>query len=167
MRYSAGGRLARGFGLTVMLVGVVAFAGLAAEPAAGPACDRVIRVTDAWARPAAGMPGMSGMGGTSAVYFTLRNNGDEPEALIGVQSDVAKSLEVHETRIENNVARMVAIPRLEVPAGGQVQLRPGGLHIMVMGLQRALRAGDRFTVELLFERCGKLPVEVVVGEPPS
>lgn len=167
MRYPAGARLARGFGLTVMLVGAVALAGSAAEPAAGPACGRVIRVTDAWARPAAAMPGMPGMGGTSAIYFTLRNNGDEPEALIGVRSDVAESLEIHETRIENDIARMVAIPRLEVPAGGQVQLRPGGLHIMVMGLQRALRTGDRFTVELLFERCGELSVEVVVGEPPS
>lgn len=152
-------------GLAVMLSGAAALAGPATPEPSGAACSQVIRVLDPWARPAHSMAGMHGMGSTTAAYMTLRNDGSESDALIAVRTDVAARPEIHETRIENNVARMVPIPRLEVPAGGQVQLRPGGLHIMLMDLRRALRVGDRFRVVLVFERCGELPVEVVVRQP--
>ena len=82
--------------------------------------------------------------------------------MTGAQSDVAEAVELHETKMENDVMRMQPVASVEVPAGGQVTFEPGGLHIMLIGLQRELEAGDRFKITLQFEESGTLTVEVSV-----
>ncbi len=132
-----------------------------------------VQVTGAWARPAAAMPagegpsshgahGGAGMGATSAIYLTLINTGQRPLALVGVRTEVARAAELHETRLEGQIARMRPVDRIEVPAGGRVELRPGGLHIMLFGLLRDLNPGDRFAVTLTFEGDQELTLEVEV-----
>jgi copper(I)-binding protein len=79
---------------------------------------------------------------------------------------VAKVVEIHETRMEGDVMKMQMLPDgLEVPARGEVQLRPGGYHVMLIGLQRDLEVGDRFAVELLFDKSESLVVEPEVRQP--
>ncbi|MEW6045240.1 MAG: SCO family protein [Bacillota bacterium] len=128
-------------------------------PPAAPAYGGTVHVEGAWARPA------PGMGATSAVYMTLVNRGDRPDALVAVRSDVARAIELHETRIENNVMRMRRVERIEVPPGGRVQLTPGGLHAMLIGLTRKLEEGDRFQAVLVFEHGGELTIEIPVRQP--
>lgn len=141
--------------------------GVEAEPAPP------VQVMGAWARPAVAMlgggghsshdaHGAAGMGATSAVYMTLVNAGDQPLALVGVRTAVARAVELHETRVEGQIARMRPVQRIEIPARGRVELRPGGLHVMLLGLQRDLNLGDRFPVTLTFEGAGEVSVEVEV-----
>ncbi len=140
-------------------------AACAAPAAPGPR----IQVQNAWARPGAmGMGQGHGMshGGesTSAVYFVVVNEGDQPDALIGVISDVAERAELHETKMEGDVAKMQPVPRVEIPARGKVEFRPRGLHVMLIGLKRDLQVGDTFTITLRFERSGEIQVPVSVKE---
>ncbi|SNB70676.1 copper chaperone PCu(A)C [Thermoflexus hugenholtzii] len=132
-----------------------------------------IQIVDPWARP--GMSGGMSMGeghghgghggaATSAVYFVVRNEGDQPDALIGAATDVAETVELHETRMEGDVAKMHPVPRVEVPARGQVEFRPRGLHVMLIGLRRDLKVGDTFTLTLRFEKSGEKQVTVTVKE---
>lgn len=124
-----------------------------------------LRAEDAWSRPAMAMAGHEG-GGMGAVFVTLVNDGDAPDRLLSAQCEIADVVELHETRVEDNVARMRPVAGgIEVPARGRVELKPGGYHIMLMGLQRPLMAGDRFPVVLQFERSGALTIEAVVREP--
>ena len=94
--------------------------------------------------------------------MTLRNNGAAADRLTGVSSPVAERTEIHETRIEDGTATMRPAPGLELKRRASVQLRPGGLHVMLIGLRRPLREGERITLVLTFERAGTIEIEARV-----
>ena len=117
-----------------------------------------VEVSSAWARPA--VPGQTGTG----AFMTLMSK--DGARLIGAASPVAGVVEIHEMAMDNNVMKMRAIPSLELPAGREVQLKPGGHHVMLLDLKQPLKVGDKVQVELRLEtRDGKRvtrPVEVEV-----
>jgi copper(I)-binding protein len=106
------------------------------------------------------------MGATAAVFMRLVNGGSEADRLVGGQTDAARIVEIHQTVVEGDLARMQMLPGgVEVPARSEVLLEPGGFHIMLFDLQRALRVGDRFRLALRFVESENLVVEVEVREP--
>jgi len=138
-----------------------------------------IHVENVWARPTIGssmgagsptqvmqgMPGMSGnadSGMASAAYFVIVNNGSEADTLIGASTDVAKGIEMHETRINNNVAEMVPVTRLDIPAGGRIEFNPEGYHVMLTGLTRDLKVGDTIKLTLQFQKSGAIALDVPI-----
>jgi copper(I)-binding protein len=151
--------------VALLLAGMLAACGAPAGPE--------IMVEDVWARPAMAMGEMEsgessggGMAGTGAVFMLLVNEGGEPDRLVGGETDVAKVVEIHETRMEGEVMKMQMLPDgLQVPAKGEVLLKPGSYHVMLVGMQRDLKPGDRFTIELQFEKSGSLLAESEVREP--
>jgi copper(I)-binding protein len=117
-----------------------------------------ITVSDAWARTS---PMMERAG---AAYMVLQNNGATEDKLLSVESDVAKAIELHETKEMNGMMSMSPVPNIPVPAGGKAELKPGGLHVMLIDLTRELKAGDKVQLTLNFEKAGKVPVTVEVKE---
>jgi copper(I)-binding protein len=99
---------------------------------------------------------------TTAVYLTVQNAGDTADALVAATTDVAGETQLHRTVMAGSTMTMQPVPRIDVPARGEVRLAPGGLHIMLLGLRQALREGDRFTIRLSFERAGTVTVTAVV-----
>ena len=95
-------------------------------------------------------------------YMTLRNNGNAADKLIKVTSPVAERVEIHETKIEGGMAMMRPVAAIELKRRSSVQLKPGGLHVMLMGLQRPLKEGERIKLALTFERAGTIEVEARV-----
>jgi copper(I)-binding protein len=138
-----------------------------------------IRIENAWARPgiaiatkspaphAGGMPGgeMRAMPGNSAIYMVIHNASADADRLVGATAAVARTVELHETRIEGGMAQMRKIDGIPVPAKGKVELKPGGLHVMLIGLKRDLKAGETFPVTLKFQRSGEVRLTVRVREP--
>ena len=115
------------------------------------------------ATPAAGdMSGMAGDGATSAVYFIIKNDGNEADTLVGASSTVASQAEVHQTLIQNDIAEMVPVPSLDIPAHGQVEFKPGGYHVMLVGLTQDLTVGQTIQVTLQFEKSGAITIDVPV-----
>ncbi|MFH5924653.1 copper chaperone PCu(A)C [Roseomonas xinghualingensis] len=114
-----------------------------------------IVVEQPWARAAL-------QGGTGGAFLTLRNTGSQPDRLISASTPLARSTEIHETVRDGDVMRMRPVPALEVPPGGTVTLRPGGAHVMMMGLTQALRPGTTLPLTLTFERAGTVQVQVAV-----
>jgi copper(I)-binding protein len=100
-----------------------------------------------------------------AAYMTLKNTGAAPDRLVKVASPAAEKVEIHETRIESGMAMMRPAGALEIRPGATVELRPGGLHVMMMGLQRPLREGERLKLVLTFEKAGTIEVEAAVEKP--
>lgn len=94
----------------------------------------------------------------SAVFFTVRNDGAVDDALVSASSTACEVVELHTHVVENGVARMRQVPRIAVPAGGVAELRPGGDHVMLIGLHGDLAAGDLVTVDLVFEHAGTVQV---------
>lgn len=136
-----------------------------------------ITVEEPWARAAAamemddgdGMQGASGdmqaQGGTSAAYMILRNAGREADRLVEVQTDVAAVVETHLSEERDGVMVMSRVDGIEVPAQGQTELRPGGLHIMLINLTQDLNPGDTINLTLVFENAGSIQISVPVREP--
>ena len=117
-----------------------------------------ITVSDAWVRnPAiADQPG--------AAYLVIQNNGAAEDKLLSAESDVAKTIELHESMESGGMMQMSPVPDIPVPANGKVELKPGGFHMMLMGLTRSLKIGDKVQLTLNFEKAGKIPVMAEVKE---
>ena len=82
---------------------------------------------------------------------------------MGVKSDVAKRVELHMVKMDDGVMRMrAAKDGVTVPANGSVELKPGGVHIMLMGLSRKLTPGQMFDLTLQFKHQGAVPIQVKV-----
>ena len=114
-----------------------------------------LTVTDVRARPA------PLEGGNGAAFLTVLNGLDTPVQLANITGNVAGAIELHETVDDNGVMKMEPHPEgFEVPAGGALQLQPGGKHVMLLGLVKPLAAGDSFTLTLNF--AGSAPITVTV-----
>jgi copper(I)-binding protein len=95
-------------------------------------------------------------------YMTLRNNGDVADKLVKVTSPLAERAEIHETKIEGGTAMMRPVNGVELKRRSSVQLKPGGMHVMLMGLQRPLKEGERIKLSLTFARAGTIDIEARV-----
>lgn len=166
------GRMA---GVVGVLVGIL---GIFVVSACGAATPPAIEVQDAWVRAAVvtgnmqqeGQEGQEGQnmgeqegmmqhgGSNSAAYMTLINSGDTPDALIAAETDVAETVELHTVEMENGVMKMRPVPQIDVPAQGEQMLKPGGFHIMLLGIQHDLKDGETVTLTLTFEKSGTMDV---------
>jgi copper(I)-binding protein len=139
-----------------------------------------IVITGAFARPT-GMAGSHGHGGhghgghgqmgqggfgVSAAYMKIENKGSQSDVLIAAETDVAGLVELHETVVENNMAMMKPLAEgISLPLGSVTELKPGGLHIMLMQLKRELKAGENITLTLVFKSGKKVTFDVPVRMP--
>jgi copper(I)-binding protein len=104
-------------------------------------------------------PGQPAAGG----YIGITNQGKDADKLISASSPAVESVEIHTMLMEGNVMRMRALESLEIAPGETIKMQPGkGLHIMLIGLKQALKAGDKVPVTLVFEKAGKVDVELMV-----
>jgi periplasmic copper chaperone A len=92
-------------------------------------------------------------------------NGGGNDKLLSVSADVSKTVELHEMKMEGDVMRMRQVDGIELQAGKTVELKPGGYHVMFIGLKAPLKAGDKFPLKLKFEKAGEVTVEVKVEAP--
>jgi len=117
-----------------------------------------IGVADAWVRPTIGD------GRTTAAYMTITNDGDDDDVLRSARSSKAKAVELHKTTMTaDGVMQMREVKNgLPIKAGGTLTLAPGGVHLMVMGLDEALADGGELPLTLEFAKSGPMEVTVPV-----
>ena len=99
---------------------------------------------------------------TGAVYLSIMNMGKDSDQLIGISTPAAESAMLHKSKDENGVMKMEMLDQLEIPAGTTIDILPGHMHIMLMGLKSQLKIGDHVPVELAFKTSGKISVDAVV-----
>jgi copper(I)-binding protein len=113
-----------------------------------------LEIADPWSR--ATPKGSS----VAAGYMKIKNSGSTSDRLISGSSDVGSRFEIHETTMENGVAKMRPIKGgLEIKPGDTVELKPGSFHVMFVGLKKPLTAGSHINATLVFEKAGKVNVE--------
>ena len=125
-------------GLRCLLIGYA----LAAPVAAAQS----VTVTNAWARATA--PGQK----TAGVYLELKS--DSNAAVVAVGSPLAATAELHSMTMQEGVMRMRPLPRIDLPAGQTVRLAPNGMHVMLVGLKRDLKPGDKLPIVLSIQASG-------------
>jgi copper(I)-binding protein len=98
----------------------------------------------------------------TAGYIKLTNTSDKAITIVAAKSDVAKKTEIHDMKMENGAMSMFQIPELTIKAGETVELRPGGKHIMMMGLNGPLKEGQTVNVTLTMKSGESVSVELPV-----
>ena len=101
-----------------------------------------------------------------AAYMRIMNHSDESDRLVGVQSDIAKKTELHtHAKDDNGVMKMVRIDEgIKIGAMKEHSLIRGGQHIMFMGLKGHLETGKIIPLTLLFEKAGKVDIEIIIDQ---
>jgi len=132
-----------------------------------------LTVEGAWARNA---PKTAHAG---AAYLVVKNDGKAADALVGASSPVSGMVQVHESYVVESptgsampgasaatgtVMGMRPVARIDIPAGGSIELKPGGYHIMLMELKQELKAGDTIEITLMFEKAGPVTAKAEVRE---
>ncbi len=135
--------------LIAVLAALFVSPALAADYTAGS-----LKISGPWARAT---PKGAPVGGG---YMTITNTGTAPDRLIGGATGISSSFEVHEMSMDGGVMRMRMLDKgLEIKPGETVTLKPGGYHVMFMGLKEQLKQGESFKGTLTFEKAGKVEVE--------
>ncbi|HTJ98299.1 MAG TPA: copper chaperone PCu(A)C [Bordetella sp.] len=118
---------------------------------------RDIEIDDAWVRATA--PGQSAGGG----YMEIENEGTTPDQLIGIKSDAAGSVSMHQTVTNNGVSTMREVDGgVTVPAKGEVKFAPGGYHIMFEKLKAPFKEGMEIPATLTFRQAGEVEIKFKV-----
>lgn len=119
--------------------------------------QEAITVTEAWVRE---VPPSSTL---TAAYMNIANNGGEDDKLVSVSSTAAETTEIHLSSVDDKgVAKMEKVNEVAVPAGGTAELKPGGYHIMLIGLKEPLTDKENVEIVLEFEKAGKITVNAPV-----
>jgi copper(I)-binding protein len=96
-------------------------------------------------------------------YLSIANTGTAPDRLVSISVPFAGRSEIHEMAVANGVMTMRPMDAgVEVPAGGKVEFKPGGFHIMFMDLKQPLKQDERLKGTLTFEKAGPVEVEFKV-----
>lgn len=105
----------------------------------------------------------------SAAFMTLVNASDTEHSVKSAASPVAATVELHTHTNNNGVMEMRQVPQIDVPAKGRTELKPGGLHIMLIGLTQDLKAGEKAAITLTFEDGSTTTVDAPIQEvtPPK
>ena len=117
----------------------------------------VLEVLEAWARTPLSP------NNNSAAYMVINNPTDQQITIIGASTMVANNVELHESFVDDKgVSRMKSIDNIVVPAQSKIELKPGGIHIMLFDLKKAISSDDKFNMELKIKDMKPITVEVVV-----
>ena len=115
-------------------------------------------VVDAWGRPA-------GEGANGAAYLTIFNPDSLPVRLDSISSTQALVATLHETVLTDGIARMTPLHGVDIPARGQLQMEPGGAHVMLVELRQSMNTGDSLPIMLYFSNGKTISSFVQVRSP--
>ncbi len=115
-----------------------------------------VQIENAYTR--ATVPGQQVAGG----FMKIENKGSADQ-LISASSPVAGEVQLHEMSMEGQVMKMRQVKDIAVPAGGAVELKPGGFHLMFINIKSPLAAGETVPVRLKFAKAGEVEVKMPVN----
>lgn len=140
--------------LFLMAIGLTAVA-------CGGSEEEAVTVTDPWGRTSP----MAAENG--AFYMMLTNNSDSDDTLLSASTEACGMVELHEMYDKGEGVmgmRPVEGGSISVPAGGNAELKPGGLHVMCMGKQTDFAAGTEIPLTLTFENAGEMEVTAEIRD---
>jgi len=144
--------------LTRRLLLTAAVAATLASPAFGHDYQLgALKIGHPWARATVAANG--------GAFLSVDNTGATADRLLRASTDVAAKTELHTHIKDGDIMRMRPVEAIDLPAGKKVMLEPGGYHVMLLGLKKPLKEGERFPLTLEFEKAGKVTVEIAVDKP--
>jgi hypothetical protein len=106
--------------------------------------EREVLIRDGWVQE--GPPSQT----ITAAYMTIQNHSGADISLKSASTEAAQTIELHKMELVAGMMKMHRVETIDIPAGGTVELKPGGYHLMVIGLKKELKEGDKVTITLEF-----------------
>ena len=125
------------------------------------AAETDLTVTDAYVREVP--PGTS----NSLAFMTIKNSGSADRKLVRADSPVAKTVELHTHTNDKGVMKMRQVKAIDIKAKGQVELKSGSYHVMLIDLKQALKEGDSVRVTLTFDDGSTKQLDAPVRKPQT
>ena len=144
-------------GVAATVAAVLALVAMAVPAATHEEKTGDVTIVHPWSRPAA-------QGQNGVIYLGISNSGADEDRLIAVSTPLAEKVELHRSAMEDGIHRMEKVESIAVPAGGAVELAPGGYHVMLVGLKFMLMAEETIPVTFTFERSGDITTGVSVED---
>jgi copper(I)-binding protein len=119
--------------------------------------EKEIEVHNAWVRPTVA-------GENAAVYFAIHNHTAEDDELLSVTSNVTDAIEIHQSSMDNDIMQMSELASVPLAADEELLFKPGGIHIMLIGLKQDLVLGEHMGIVLHFKNHADIVVEVHIEE---
>jgi copper(I)-binding protein len=95
-------------------------------------------------------------------YMTIRNTSATPDKLLSARSPAARAVQTHVTVREGDITRMREVNGYDIPANGELDLKPSGPHLMLVDLKAPLKEGEKVPLVLRFQHAGEVKVELHV-----
>jgi len=140
-----------------IIAGIALSSAILAQGVSKTVTTNAIKIEDAYTR--ATVPGQQVAGG----FMKIENKGASVDQLLSASSPAAGEVQLHEMAMEGNVMKMRQVRDIGVPAGGVVELKPGGYHLMFISLKGPFAAGETVPVKLKFAKAGELEVKMPVN----
>jgi periplasmic copper chaperone A len=140
-----------------IIAGIALSSAILAQGVSKTVTTNAIKIEDAYTR--ATVPGQQVAGG----FMKIENKGASVDQLLSASSPAAGEVQLHEMAMEGNVMKMRQVRDIAVPAGGAVELKPGGYHLMFISLKGPFAAGETVPVKLKFAKAGELEVKMPVN----
>ena len=118
--------------------------------------ERALEVKDPWIRAAPPVVKVL------AAYMTIENNSEKGLSVVGAESPLFERIEIHNTVIEEGLARMLRQERIDLAPRGSIAFSPGGYHFMLLGRKESIEKGDRVEMTLILGNGDRLPFEALV-----
>ncbi|NJD22148.1 MAG: copper chaperone PCu(A)C [Melioribacter sp.] len=119
-----------------------------------------IQIQKAWARPAAKYA-------NSAFYFVLENNSSRTDTLLGAETKISEEAEIHESyKKDNDRMGMRPAGKIAIKPKSKFEFKPGGFHVMLLGVEKDLHIGDKIEVVLRLKYAGKIKAQAEVRDMP-
>lgn len=100
----------------------------------------------------------------SSGYFYIINHSNTPDRLVSISTNGVKTTEMHTMAVVNDIMKMEKMHNgIEIPGNGEITFKPGGNHIMFMGLSQPFKLGDKISAKLTFENAGTIDVDFSVN----
>lgn len=140
----------------LIVAGFAITGAISAQGVSKTVTTNAIKIEGAYTR--ATVPGQKVAGG----FMKIENKG-AADQLVSASSPVAGEVQLHEMAMDGNVMKMRQVKDIALPAGGEVELKPGGLHLMFMNIKAPLTAGETVPVKLKFAKAGEVEVKMPVN----
>lgn len=101
---------------------------------------------------------------TAAAYVRIVNHGSTVDRLVAASTPLAEKVQFHQESDDNGVMRMRELPRVDIGPHAAFTFKPGGTHIMMVGLRQQLKEGQTFLLTLQFEKAGKIELQVPIAK---
>jgi copper(I)-binding protein len=115
-----------------------------------------VTVHDAWVREPMGGRNMTG------AFAVVENTSATAKAIVAASSDISDKVELHEMKNENGMMRMSPVKKMEVPAKGKLELKPGSFHVMLFEVKKKISDGEKISLTFTFDDGSKVTTEAQV-----